>query len=147
MQFLILSILLLLLKREDTETSNLSIIDIYNRRQKGLKLIGLGLMLNGLILMFSGASIPLEGTILAHLGYNETYLSMEKEQAFSSYLIHEQTKSLFLSDVIHLPTSYPYPQSGGFSLGLIGIGLLIQLALFETSRQVRAPTEEGGCVL
>lgn len=147
MQFLILAILLLLLKGEDKRESGLSIIDIYNRRQKGLKLIGLGLMLNGLILMFSGAAVPLEGTILAHLGYNETYLSMEKEQAFSSYLIHEQTKSLFLSDVIHLPTSYPHPQPGGLGLGLVGFGLLIQLALFETSRQVRAPTVEGGCVL
>lgn len=147
MQFLILSILLLLLKREDSEAAGLSIMDIYNRRQKGLKLMGLGLMLNGLILMFSGAAIPLEGTILAHLGYNETYLSMEKEQAFGSYLSHEQSKSLFISDIIYLPLSYPHPQSGGFSLGLVGFGLLIQLALFETSRQVRAPTVEGGCVL
>lgn len=147
MQLLILCILILSLRREDNEESGLSMIDIYNRRQKELKLMGLGLMLNGLILMFSGASIPLEGTILAHLGYNETYLSMEKEQAFGSYLVHEQTKSIFLNDVIYLPTSYPHPQSGGFSLGLVGFGLLIQLALFETSRQVRAPTAEGGCVL
>lgn len=147
MQLIILGIFILLLKREDSEAADLSIMDIYNRRQKGLKLMGLGLMLNGLILMFSGAAIPLDITILAHLGYNETYLSMEKEQVFGNYLIHEQSKSSFLNDAIHLPPSYPHPQSGGFILGLVGFGLLVKLTLIETSRQVRAPTVEGGCVL
>lgn len=146
-QSLILGMLILLLRREETEYAGLSIVDAYNRRQKGLKLMGLGLLLNGLVLVFSGASIPIDGTILAHLGYNETYLSLEKEQIFVSYLMSEQTKLSFLSDVIHLPPTYPNPHTAGFSALLVGLGLLVHRAFIETSRRVRAPTAKGGCVL
>ncbi len=146
-QSLILGTMILLLLREGNKYTSLSMRDMNTYRYKGLKLMGLGLMLNGLIVVFSGGTTWVDGTILAHLGYNETYLALEKEQVFAHYLITEQTKLSFLSDVIHLPPPYPYPKSVSFGNLLMGFGILLHLAFFETSRQVRAPTVKGGCVL
>ena len=143
---LILGIMILLLLREGNKYTSLSIRDTNTYRYKGLKLMGLGLLLNGLIVLFSGGSMWAEGTLIAHLGYNETYLALEKEVAGYHY-ITEQAKLSFLSDVIHLPPPYPYPKSTSYGDILIGLGIFLHLAFFETSRQVRAPTAKGGCVL
>lgn len=103
-----------------------------NHRLKGFKLMGLGLLLNGLVVLSNGGHMPVDGSVLLSLGYETTYQALAQGQIFAHELIHNGTRLAFLADVIHLPPPYPFPKSVSLGDFLLGFGVLYHLASFST---------------
>jgi len=103
----------------------------YNRQLPGVKLIGLGLLLNFLVIVLNGGFMPITPETLVQIRYDGNTPRLE-----SGYLV-TRTKNMvmepgearlwFLSDVLVLP--HPFPIPSALSLGdiLIVAGVFLFL--------------------
>jgi hypothetical protein len=91
----------------------------YNRQLPGVKLIGLGLLLNFLVIVLNGGFMPITPEALIQIGYDSNAPRLE-----TGYLV-ARTKNIvmepgearlwFLSDILVLPSPFPMPTA--LSLG------------------------------
>lgn len=106
-----------------------------NRRLPGVKLIGLGLLLNLTVMVANGGWMPVTPEAVVKAGHTGLVPSLEPgTRVYSSkniILAAEQTKLRFLSDVFVLSKPFPIPTI--FSIGDVfvaaGVFLLIQGAM------------------
>ena len=85
----------------------------YNRRLPGVKLIGLGLLLNFLVMVLNGGFMPITPEALVQTGYDVNARQLE-----TGYLVARsknivmgsgEARLWFLSDVLVLPNPFPLP--------------------------------------
>nr|MBC7244866.1 DUF5317 domain-containing protein [Chloroflexota bacterium] len=106
-----------------------------NRHLPGVKLIGLGLLLNFIVMVVNGGWMPVTPEAVVKVGHTGLVPSLESgTRVYSSkniILPRERTKLQFLSDVLVLARPFPIPTV--FSIGDIlvaaGVFLLIQGAM------------------
>jgi Family of unknown function (DUF5317) len=106
-----------------------------NRNLAGVKLIGLGLLLNLAVMVANGGWMPVTPEAVAKVGYSTLAPSLEPGMRLYSskniLLPAEQTELQFLSDIFLLARPFPVPSV--FSLGDVavaaGVWALIQSAM------------------
>jgi hypothetical protein len=112
-----------------------------NRHLSGVKLIGLGLMLNFLVMVVNGGFMPIAPETLVQIGYDGNASQLE-----TGYIVG-RTKNMvaepgearlwFLSDIMVIPKPFPIPTA--LSLGDVLIVLGLFLFLREFMFMHRAP--------
>lgn len=107
-----------------------------NKAHRGFKLMGVGLALNALVVLLNSGIMPVDGTALLRLGFEETYQALDSGQIFAHRLITPTTILPFLGDVIHITPPYPFPKSVSLGDILLGFGVLYHLAPYKASQQM-----------
>ncbi len=103
----------------------------YNRQLPGVKLVGLALLLNFLVIALNGGFMPITPEALVQTGYDANVPRLETGYlvARSKNIVMEpgDARLWFLSDIFVLPSSFPIPTA--FSLGdiLIAAGIFFFL--------------------
>jgi hypothetical protein len=106
-----------------------------NRNLAGVKLIGLGLLLNLAVMLANGGWMPVTPEAIIKVGYTGLAPSLEPGmRVYSSkniILPPEQTKLQFLSDIFLLARPFPVPSvfSPGDAVVAVGVWTLIQSAM------------------
>lgn len=97
-----------------------------NRRYIGLWFIGLGALLNSLVMVFNGGRMPVDISLLGDKAYLAEYVDLIVRDADNKHaLISEATRLPFLADVISLPGFL------GLGMPLISIGdIIVAVGLF-----------------
>jgi hypothetical protein len=107
-----------------------------NRDLGGVKLIGLGLLLNFLVMVMNGGFMPITPDALVQIGYDGNVAQME-----TGYIVG-RTKNVvaepgearlwFLSDVMVIPRPFPIPTalSAGDVLIVLGVFLFLRESMF-----------------
>ncbi|MGC8787774.1 MAG: DUF5317 domain-containing protein [Anaerolineae bacterium] len=111
-----------------------------NRHLPGVKFIGLGLLLNLIVMVANGGWMPVTPEAVVKVGHTGLVSSLEPgTRVYSSkniILTAEQTKLRFLSDIFVLAKPFPIPTI--FSIGDVfvaaGVFLLIQGAMLGWAR-------------
>jgi hypothetical protein len=102
-----------------------------NRRLPGVKLIGLGLLLNFLVIVLNGGFMPITPDALIQIGYdgNAPQLETGYRVARTKNIVTEpgQAKLWFLSDILVLPRGFPIPSALSVGDVLIAAGLFLFL--------------------
>ncbi len=96
-----------------------------NRHIPGLALLGLGLLLNLVVIAANGGYMPIAPETMERIGHGDADAFLPGSRVAGTKdiaLPQEQTRLWFLSDIFILP--FPFPFSGAFSLGdvLITVG-------------------------
>jgi hypothetical protein len=109
----------------------LFVVVFYNRRLSGVKLIGLGLLLNLLVIVANGGFMPIRPDTLVQIGYDSNVPRLE-----TGYLV-ARTKNIvmapgearlwFLSDILVLPSPFPIPSALSLGDVLIVAGVFLFL--------------------
>jgi hypothetical protein len=106
-----------------------------NRNLRGVKLIGLGLILNLAVMIANGGWMPVTPEAVVKVGYAGLAPSLETGMRLYSskniILPAEQTRLQFLSDIFVLPRPFPVPSvfSPGDVVVALGVWTLIQSAM------------------
>ncbi len=89
-----------------------------NRRIPGLALLGLGLLLNLVVMAANGGYMPIAPEAMERIGHGDADTILPSSRVSGSKdiaLPREQTRLWFLSDIFVLPL--PFPFSAAFSVG------------------------------
>lgn len=105
----------------------------YNRHIREMRIIGLGILINFIVILANGGQMPVsvDALLRAHL---EDFLHLLSSK---TYVIHtilgENTQLKFLADVIPLPPPYPRPRvlSIGDIIMAVGLFILIQRSMVQ----------------
>jgi len=125
----------------------LMVVVVRNLRLPGMVLIGIGLLLNLLVIAANGGFMPIEPDAVALLGHSSRVEAMETgyrvHQAKDVVLPREATRLWWLSDIFVIPP--PFPLRTAFSLGdaLLagGVFVLLQREMIEGKKNtVPAPS-------
>lgn len=107
-----------------------------NRQLSGIKIIGMGLLLNFLVMIVNGGFMPITPETLARIGYDGNAAQLE-----TGYIVG-RTKNVvaepgeaslwFLSDVMVIPRPFPMPTalSLGDLLIVLGVFLFLRESMF-----------------
>ncbi|MEX2356574.1 MAG: DUF5317 domain-containing protein [Thermaerobacterales bacterium] len=102
-----------------------------NRRLPGLPTLGIGLGLNGMVIMANGGRMPVDPAAIEAAGRSDLIEALAAGKSLTHQLAVEGTQLFWLADIWTWPP--PLPLAAVFSIGdvLIGIGgfVLIQAAL------------------
>jgi hypothetical protein len=117
-----------------------------NRRLPGFRAIGLGLLLNSVVMMANGGYMPIEPGVLESLGRQHMVTKMESGyrvlHSKDILLTREETRLWLLSDIFAFdaPLLPPMGCSPGDVLIAVGAFVFIQSAMFP-SRETRTSSQ------
>lgn len=86
-----------------------------NRRNPALLLIGVGILLNLVVIAANGGKMPVSADGLVRAGLESYIQPLEAETVITHQLLHDETRLPFLADIFVLAKPYPRPKV--FSLG------------------------------
>lgn len=128
-------------------TASLSLLVAFvwlNRRVSGLPLIGLGLMLNTLVIALNGGQMPVDPAQLAAKGGLNELLEMEMMGQWSTFsVMGEETRLAFLGD--WLPVPMPFRDPVILSPGdlLIAAGVVAFFLVIPEARRSTSHSDAG----
>ena len=108
----------------------------YNRHLSGVKLIGLGLLLNFLVIVLNGGFMPITPDTLVQIGYDSNAPRLETgyRVARTKNIVMEpgEARLWFLSDIFVIPRPFPIPSalSVGDLLIVVGVFVLLREPMF-----------------
>lgn len=94
----------------------------YNRKNLGITFLGIGLMLNAVVMIANGGKMPVSYDILKSFNQQEMIELLEAGRDSKHTIISENTNLAFLSDVIYIPYVF------GYMMRLVSIGDLMIVA-------------------
>ena len=105
-----------------------------NRHLSGVKLLGLGLVLNFLVMVVNGGFMPITPEALVQIGYDGNASQLETGYIVgrTKNMVAElgQARLWFLSDIMVIPRPFPIPTALSFGDVLIVLGLFLFLREF-----------------
>lgn len=106
---------------------SLLVLVVINRSIKGVPLIGLGITLNALAIVFNNGRMPVSPEGLARIGGQELVEAVARNTSYTHQLAGESVRLYWLTDIWPLPRPFPLPTV--FSIGdvLIALGALVLL--------------------
>jgi hypothetical protein len=113
-----------------------------NRHLRGVKLIGLGLLLNFLVMAVNGGFMPIAPDTLAQIGYDGNASQLETGYIVGrtkNVVVEPGEASLwFLSDIMVVPRPFPLPTalSVGDLLIVVGVFVFLWEAMFWHTARV-----------
>lgn len=113
-----------------------------NRHLRGVKLIGLGLLLNFLVMAVNGGFMPIAPDTLAQIGYDGNASQLETGYIVGrtkNVVVEPGEASLwFLSDIMVVPRPFPLPTalSVGDLLIVVGVFVFLREAMFWHTARV-----------
>lgn len=122
----------------------LLLVVLRNRRLAGVKLIGLGLLLNFLVMAVNGGFMPITPDALVQIGYDGNASQLE-----TGYIVG-RTKNVvvepggaslwFLTDIMVIPRPFPIPTalSVGDLLIVSGVFFFLRQAMFQYRYKTQA---------
>ena len=116
----------------------------YNKKLTGMKIIGLGIIFNFVVIVANGGHMPVLLSSLYQAGLNDFALVLKEGTYVTHTLISEKTLFKFLADVIPLPPPIPDPSvvSVGDFLMFYGVSSFIQNAMIKKERKPGARIQE-----
>lgn len=103
----------------------------YNRHLSGVKLIGLGLLLNFLVIVANGGFMPITPDTLVQIGYDSNAPRLETgyRVARTKNIVMEpgEARLWFLSDILVIPRPFPIPSALSVGDLLIAVGVFLFL--------------------
>lgn len=111
----------------------------------GMVWVGIGLILNMLVIGANGGRMPVDAEMAAKAGFLGVEEILTNEPHFRHTLMDETTRLRFLGDIIPIPK--PFPRPGVASLGdvliVAGLFLLVQWAMVDGTQRKRYPWHAG----
>jgi hypothetical protein len=107
-----------------------------NRHVSGIKLIGLGLLLNFLVMVVNGGFMPVTPNALAQIGYDANAPELETGYILGRtknvVMVPGDASLWFLSDIMVIPRPFPIPTalSVGDLLIALGVFTFLRKAMF-----------------
>lgn len=112
----------------------------YNRHNKYMIIISIGIFLNFLVIFANGGKMPVSISALKFAGLDYLIPSLTNNSVLTHQVLTSTTRLKFLSDVLALPRPYPLPKT--FSIGDLfiasGIFLLLTKAMSNKKKEVKA---------
>lgn len=112
-----------------------------SRRLPGLRWVGVGLILNMIVITANGGSMPVNMAVAERVGLEAVAEPLQDARQFRHQPMDASTRLWFLGDVIPIPP--PYPRAGVASIGdllmVFGVFVLVQRTMVEPGRS-RGPT-------
>ncbi len=115
-----------------------------NRRYLGILFIGIGCLLNALVMMFNGGKMPVKESILISQGATPEIIEQVRLGLDGKHsLINDSTRLVFLSDIIETPPVLDWMMQI-ISLGDIIVVIGLCVLIFEVTKDGNAPYKAGG---
>jgi len=116
-----------------------------NRNLPGIKLIGIGLLLNLAVIVANGGFMPIEPETVVRIGHGSRVMDLQAgyrvHQAKDVVLPRELTRLWPLSDIFVLAAPFPMPTA--FSLGdvflSVGVFVLLQRVMVVPAKEIEQP--------
>lgn len=87
----------------------------YNRDNKYMRVIGIGVLLNFIVIFVNGGRMPVSLNALKTAGLSNLIPQLVSNRVATHQVLTSETKLKFLADVLMLPRPYPLPKT--FSIG------------------------------
>ncbi|OXT08765.1 hypothetical protein CE561_04085 [Thermoanaerobacterium thermosaccharolyticum] len=111
----------------------------YNRHNKYMKVIAIGIILNFIVIFVNGGRMPVSINALNTAGISYLVPELQKNVIPTHQAMTAATKLKFLCDILYLPKPYPLPKT--FSIGDLfiatGIFLMVSNAMIKASKKVK----------
>lgn len=111
----------------------------YNRHNKYMKVIAIGIILNFIVIFANGGRMPVSIKALNAAGISYLIPGLQKNVIPTHQAMTAATKLKFLGDILYLPKPYPLPKT--FSIGDLfiatGIFLMVSNAMIKASKKVK----------
>ncbi|AFK87645.1 MULTISPECIES: DUF5317 domain-containing protein [Thermoanaerobacterium] len=111
----------------------------YNRHNKYMRIIAIGIILNFIVIFANGGRMPVSIDSLKAAGIGYLVPELTKNIIPTHQAMTSSTKLKFLCDVLYLPKPYPLPKT--FSVGDLfiatGIFLMVSNAMINASKRVK----------
>lgn len=108
-----------------------------SRRLAGMVWIGIGLLLNLVVIAANGGSMPVDPDAARRVGVLAMDEEIEREGHYRHVRMDQTTRLWFLGDIIPIPP--PYPRPGVASIGdlmmVIGVFVLVQRTMVDRERR------------
>ncbi|SHF89554.1 hypothetical protein SAMN02746089_02736 [Caldanaerobius fijiensis DSM 17918] len=100
----------------------------YNRDNKYIRFIGIGVILNFIVIFANGGRMPVSLSALRTAGLNNLIPDLVSNRVATHQILNSGTRFKFLADVMVLPKPYPLPKT--FSIGdlFIASGIFAMIA-------------------
>lgn len=103
---------------------------VLNRRRIGILIMGIGLLLNILVIAANGGYMPASAAALRHAGMEKTATALEQGLRHgNTVLMNASTRLNILGDLFSVPATVPFATA--FSIGdlLLALGIIVFLGM------------------
>ncbi len=100
-----------------------------NRSIKGMKILMLGSILNGFVIISNVGYMPVDPSLGIEYGFNTSLMMLESGKVFAHKLVNDATVFELLSDIIVIPPPWPFPKT--ISIGDIIMDLGVIILIFK----------------
>ncbi len=108
------------------------------KRYRTISLVGLGFLLNAIVILANGGRMPVDTTMALKYGFTESLKLLNNDLVFGHQALTSATKLPHLADVISVAPPYPRPQTLSIGDIIIDFGLiLLTIELIITVRKVK----------
>jgi len=100
---------------------------VINYRISGLKLVGVGVLMNVLVVFANGGYMPVSTSMAEAYGFVETLTLLKQGAIFGHAVLTPETTLSLLGDWIHIPPPYWFPKSVSPGDLIMDLGFMVTI--------------------